>query len=73
MYATQQQQKAEGRTRRKAQREAMVRFIAEFKAKNKREPTYEEIAAHFHRSHSWVHNLKRSAVTDAEEESGGGG
>jgi hypothetical protein len=70
LYATQQRQKVEGKARRKAQRQAIRRFAMEFEAKNKRRPTTEEVAVHFHRSHSWVWLLKRSAATDGDEEVG---
>jgi 3-methyladenine DNA glycosylase Tag len=68
MYATQQIQKAEGLARRKAQRGEMKEFVKEFRAKEGRSPSIEEIAAHFHRSRSWVANLRQREAEDRKAE-----
>jgi len=68
MYATQQLQKAQGLSRRKAQRKQMEDFEAYFRSEHGRDATYEEIASQFQRSRTWVANLKRSGAADREAE-----
>jgi len=72
MYATQQIQKAEGIARRNAQRREMTEFGKAFRGKEGRDPSTEEIAAHFHRSHSWVVNLGKREAEDAKAGKRGG-